>query len=1495
MVFLRQFLRKFGCRSPQTTQVLKFQKIAQEQIDCLRQTRVELDQEKAESEFLKSEVERLKKDKEAFKKQLDEAKQKLNSKADPISTAEIEELRRSNQVLKRKVVDNKDEEKYYRDIGEKYDQMLETNKGLEAKIKSQNNKLAEGAGANVQLESQLFELKVVVDALQSEKAVLEETVGELKTQLEEFLEMRNKREIEMDVSIENPPAVCLSPPKTVDSAGNEVIGHTVILELQGQVAKQQDDINAKAQEIESLKNSIEGMNAEHKKAVENHVEQVDAFNVRFGKQEAKIGDLQAANEKLLNSNNESKRKITNLQKNCDLYHQSYLTEKQNADERTSEVMDLSAKLKVVQKEAEKVVALNSKVEELQCQVTDGESYIKKLSGDNEAQRDEIDAMKGLIEQSKTTIENLTNEYENEQDRLKTEMENLTAEKNHVIQKLETDFQELTELKNRLVDEHQQSLEKKDAEMNQLMTTIENLGVKQVEMANEAEIKLKQTMKEMNDLVESKEHQFTKEVEIQKKQFEDYVAKSEAETNGLQEQVQHLAQEAAKVEVLSGELVQVKQDKNNVEQRLLQTESKKVEAEEKAMGLGQELASMEQRLSDAEANKTESEKAALEVESSLKNQINELTSKFEEKQEELDGINKLHVETMDQHKVEIEDYQKEVVSFEAKLSGLSETLATVQASEAELRQEKEALEAQFSNKLNEYQEGLTKEKQCLDDKTNELHAAQKEIQHLSDKSARLANDLEEVCKLLKSVESEKTALEKKHAETTQKSTTSNQTLKAELEKAKVDFDSQAATVKTLTEQLENTLFENDNHSRTIANLQDEKTSLEEQIEDMQANLTSRNEEVKSLLIRYEEADMTRGMEADKVEKLEEEVSKLSKQLESKEDEVVQPLCAKLNEVQEENSTHLERQKVLQREIESLSSTIASLNEKLIAVTQGQLSKSEAAAVNIRNLEIKLQEKDEEVGALNDAMSKLREQLSGEHENLVESQYTVETRTQECKQLLSSVTDLQQFLSEEKDQNIEMKKHVEQSEVEAAKMRGEHATIQEELTERIRYLEQELADKKQTDELASKATELEESKDRALKEQKERYEGRVKQIAEDIKKQYQNKINESVAKWKSDVAAKDEQIAKLKAHVNDSVNFEEKYTIAKEKMAEVAAAAEKTAREKAELQGKYQASKEAIRGLQDDLKKADPNAQLKNDSLQREMNLLRNELRSLKVQNMAADQKIRELQAQQHEKTGVNTRRQTMAMTRTKSTSDESNFKMPCVHKHTPGRAKHGRTQSEASMPRRPPLGSGSMFQADDEAGEMFSNSYLSDLKDGRCSIGGPLDPSRLSELARRNTMVPAHLKSSYPAETQFFKPNEFNDRDLQKGLVKDVSLITDKTAELTFDSPAMNTRTRARKPSPDENKPTRKRRSTTNPSELRFNDSNVSDSSMTSIGSKRTRREQNMVSYSRPGLPTPAKTKGNKSMNSSDTSITSYNSNMVSLIFFKKAKKIGKTQLNIFFF
>merc|ERR1712223_1056827 len=294
---------------------------------------------------------------------------------------------------------------------------------------------------------------------------------------------------------------------------------------------------------------------------------------------------------------------------------------------------------------------------------------------------------------------------------------------------------------------------------------------------------------------------------------------------------------------------------------------------------------------------------------------------------------------------------------------------------------------------------------------------------------------------------------------------------------------------------------------------------------------------------------------------------------------------------------------------------------------------------------------------------------------------------------------------------------------------------------------------------------------------------------------------------------------------------KYENAKTKLKEMLDVLEKERKDREYAEEKYQASKDTIRAMQDENTKLEnemksrasksmsQELQNENDSLNYKIKQLTSENRSLKVQVTHAGTQIRELQSENHQMD----RRQTLNPIQTRPTkssrenfSDDAKdvFKMPSERRlvsaaqNTPGRAKAGRTQSEATLLRRPPTGAGPMFMMDDEAGEMFSNSYLLDMKDGKCNPFGNTSANssgfdrRLSELSRRNTMVPAHLKSSYPAETQFFNLKEFKDTDLQHGRLTnimpsdkklfDVNDITDKAANLSVDSPAINTRTK-RKP------------------------------------------------------------------------------------------------------
>lgn len=116
--------------------------------------------------------------------------------------------------------------------------------------------------------------------------------------------------------------------------------------------------------------------------------------------------------------------------------------------------------------------------------------------------------------------------------------------------------------------------------------------------------------------------------------------------------------------------------------------------------------------------------------------------------------------------------------------------------------------------------------------------------------------------------------------------------------------------------------------------------------------------------------------------------------------------------------------------------------------------------------------------------------------------------------------------------------------------------------------------------------------------------------------------------------------------------------------------------------------------------------------------------------------------------------------------------------------------------------------------------------------------RLGELSRRNTMCPSHLKTSYPVETQLYKPSRFRDDALRESTISNDTVISIKGQQ-----PGSG---RKRKQGWDS-----------------------TDSGSDSADSKTSKLAKTGCVYQKPGPPTPANSrrssKGSKSPNTRQTS------------------------------
>ncbi len=151
--------------------------------------------------------------------------------------------------------------------------------------------------------------------------------------------------------------------------------------------------------------------------------------------------------------------------------------------------------------------------------------------------------------------------------------------------------------------------------------------------------------------------------------------------------------------------------------------------------------------------------------------------------------------------------------------------------------------------------------------------------------------------------------------------------------------------------------------------------------------------------------------------------------------------------------------------------------------------------------------------------------------------------------------------------------------------------------------------------------------------------------------------------------------------------------------------------------------------------------------------------------------------------------------------------------------------------------------------------------GKCKMDEDTSLGRMSELHRRNTLQPPHMRSAYPVEMNDERLRSVDAFPDANGSVNDsrresIQQLTVATSLLSMNTPpAMNTRKRRSSnwSQCDTETPSvvpRKRRSYEFDAEVSMD--STDSRSLLSSAERKKRREGSQTTYQRPGPPTPAK-------------------------------------------
>ena len=1374
-----------GARSPNSKRDSPLQQLRQAQINLqrieklqqeLRETKLNLSEEKSEVSDLRSEVETLKGNNEKLKHELETTKSKLykqNANQQNLrgSSSEVSDLQEKYENLQKKLTELKDAEKYAKSLSDENEKLIIENQDLRQKNELQNEKLNEKNSILICHENKVTSLEMKLMAESEESNKLQEMIKELKKEIQDQQDATQQRHFsnfqnetfEMDVSIDNPRKI-LSPQPAVGEAMSEI----VTLQLEQQIDELKNDMNAKstafAEEKESLLKTISDVQTEAAKTQET-----------LAQTQGKLESINSEKEELRTNLSTLQFQIEDLKQNIvekEILFETKTQEFEVEKERMSSELELltnqskqeieqlksetTAKTTAFTEEKESLLAKISdtqnnaaQTQEMLCQTQEKlESIILEKNGlqtNLSTLQSQIEGLMQNILDKDAMFETKTHEFEVEKEKMSSQLEVVTNQSKQEIEQMRSEMtanaaafdEEKESLLNKISDVQNEatktqenhakmleSLESINLEKEAMQTNLSTLqcqidGLKQNIVDKDNMIAMKSQefdneKVEMSKQLETVTHQLHQEIEKIKS---DMTAKSTAfieEKELLLTQVSDAQNEATKtqenlVKTLES-LENVKLEKQGL-QTNLNTLNGQIEALEQDIVERDKVIEVKTQEFEVEkeklSNKLESGTVQLHQETEqLKQEMTvKLTAFAEEKESLLSKISDAEnaamktqetltntLETLESVNLENHDLQKNLATLKSQIDTLREDIVEKETMIATKTQEFDVEREKMSSQLEDGKEKLSmsesnsmllkSENEKLEQKLQEeialkldaqkaLDWADQDKDSLEDEKRVLIDQIKSIQESFDTCKAEKQDLEKNVTELNSKI---------------LEFNQVQSGNETVLKSIQEKLDQANQEKQTLIKDVEAKATLENQVSEGREMIESLTTSLKEMKEVHEETNQKLITESALRSSLQNEVNNMQKEKDNLEDQ-------KMEMVQQ---------------IQSLQIT----KESMI----NQIKLSESSSIEIqKNFEICRQEKlllEQNVSALQLQIGELQ-QMKNENESLISNL----TKTSEAGK-----TDLENQL---KFQN----ERIATLNAEILRLNSANEEFQKKLEEEVNTK----ADLQKALDGAEQNTKDE------LESQKKRYTAKMQEISDEIKSKYQAKITQAhdiYLQERKDKEAKCQELQnKLETEKASSKKerstIEQKYKIAKEKLAEVSSKmnevnTEADKKNKA-LEAENSSLKKTINLLEKKIREFEnrPTSEKviqDNQSLQIEVKKLAAENRSLQVQNDAADKKIRELQKSSKSASSL------------PPAKDNDGFLMPS-QKQTPGRTRATRTQSEIGLGRRPPQGSGAIFAMDEEAGEMFSNSYLTDLEQGVCKV----DSGRISELARRNTMVPAHLK------------------------------------------------------------------------------------------------------------------------------------------------------------